>query len=53
MDIKPEELTDYVVYQIGALQAFLEAEGAGELQHILIHGIAAAMSWYEEKYAQS
>ena len=53
MDVAPEELTDYIVYQAGALKAMLAAEAAGELQHVLIHGIACLMSWYEEKYADA
>ena len=53
MDVTPEELTDYVVYQTGALRAMAAAEGAGNLQHVLIHGIACLMSWYEERYANA
>jgi len=53
MDVTPEELTDYVVYQTGALKAMATAEGAGDLQHVLIHGTACLMSWYEEKYANA
>jgi UPF0271 protein len=33
----PEEIEDYVVYQAGALRAFLEAAG-GRLQHVKPHG---------------
>ena len=51
MEVTPEELTDYVVYQTGALRAMAASEGIGNLQHVLIHGIACLMSWYEEKYA--
>lgn len=53
MEVTPEELTDYVVYQTGALRAMAAAEGVGNLQHVLIHGIACLMSWYEEKYANA
>lgn len=37
MDISPEEAYDLVVYQIGALWAFVKAEGA-KLQHVKAHG---------------
>jgi UPF0271 protein len=53
MDVRPEELTDYVVYQVGALKAIAASEGVEELQHVLIHGIACVMCWYEEKYAKA
>lgn len=53
MDVTPEELTDYIVYQAGALQAIALAEGAGDLQHVLVHGTACLMCWYEQKYADA
>lgn len=37
MDISPEEAYDLVVYQIGALSAFVKAEG-GKIQHVKAHG---------------
>ncbi|MBD2843727.1 LamB/YcsF family protein [Paenibacillus sp. IB182496] len=37
MDISPQEAYDLVVYQLGALQAFVRAEGAS-LQHVKAHG---------------
>lgn len=37
MKISPEEAFNLVVYQIGALQAFVKAEG-GKLQHVKPHG---------------
>ena len=37
MDISPQEAYDMVVYQLGALQAFVKAEGA-VLQHVKPHG---------------
>ncbi|ANS73280.1 lactam utilization protein LamB [Paenibacillus yonginensis] len=37
MDISPQEAYDLVVYQIGALWAFVKAEGA-RLQHVKAHG---------------
>ncbi|MGM9924472.1 MAG: LamB/YcsF family protein [Bacillus sp. (in: firmicutes)] len=37
MNISPQEVYDLVVYQIGALYAFVHAEG-GKLQHVKPHG---------------
>ena len=37
MAATPEEIQDYVVYQAGAIRAFVEAEGA-RLQHVKPHG---------------
>ena len=37
LDVSPEEAQDMVVYQIGALAAFVRAEG-GRLQHVKAHG---------------
>ncbi|MFS0655904.1 LamB/YcsF family protein [Bacillus sp. 179-C3.3 HS] len=37
MAISPEEAYDLVIYQIGALAAFLKAEG-GKMQHVKPHG---------------
>lgn len=37
MDIDPQEAYDIVVYQVGALQAFVQAEG-GSMQHVKPHG---------------
>jgi UPF0271 protein len=37
MDISPQEAYDLVVYQIGALHAFVQSEG-GHLQHVKPHG---------------
>jgi len=35
--ISPEEAADYVLYQIGALQAFAKAAGGG-IRHVKLHG---------------
>jgi UPF0271 protein len=40
MEISPEEMRDYVVYQVGALKAFAEAEGI-KLHHVGPHGSLA------------
>ncbi|MFD2371647.1 LamB/YcsF family protein [Brevibacillus sp. GCM10020057] len=37
MDISPQEAYDMVVYQLGALQAFVQAEG-GVMHHVKPHG---------------
>lgn len=37
MDISPQEAYDMVVYQIGALNGFVKAEG-GKMQHVKPHG---------------
>jgi len=37
MEVSPEEIRDYVTYQIGAIQAFAVAEGV-KLQHVKPHG---------------
>ena len=35
--MKPDEIYDLIVYQVGALSAFVKAEG-GKLQHVKPHG---------------
>lgn len=42
MAIAPEDLRNYVLYQIGALKAFVDAEG-GVLGHVKPHGALYAM----------
>ena len=37
MDVSPEEMRDYLVYQVGALKAFLQCAGM-KLHHIAPHG---------------
>src|ERR1700693_1317360 len=43
MKMRPEELTDCVVYQVGALKGFLEREGM-QLYHIKPHGSLYGMA---------
>jgi 5-oxoprolinase (ATP-hydrolysing) subunit A len=43
IDVSPQELQDYVTYQIGALGAFARAAGA-ELTHVKPHGILYSMA---------
>lgn len=42
MAVSPEELKEYVIYQIGALHAFVKVEG-GELGHVKPHGALYVM----------
>jgi UPF0271 protein len=42
IDVSPQELKDYFLYQIGALWAFAKAAGA-RLQHVKPHGIQYTM----------
>jgi lactam utilization protein B len=37
MDCTPEDLRNYVIFQIGALQAFCNAHGT-QMQHVKPHG---------------
>jgi len=48
MQVSPEELKDYFVYQIGALKAFVEAAGM-KLQHVKQHGALLRMALEDEK----
>lgn len=50
MDISPQELKDYVTYQVGALQAFAAAEGA-RVEHVKPHGMLYVMCSRDETYA--
>ncbi len=43
IDVSPQELQDYITYQIGALGAFARAAGA-ELVHVKPHGILYSMA---------
>jgi UPF0271 protein len=51
MNLDPAELTDMIIYQIGALQAMLEAEGM-PLNHVKPHGVLYSMLWRPE-YAEA
>jgi 5-oxoprolinase (ATP-hydrolysing) subunit A len=52
MAISPEELKDYVIYQAGALRAFVEA-GGGTFQHVKPHGALYTMIVDSPEYAQA
>ncbi|MGJ7919194.1 LamB/YcsF family protein [Neobacillus sp. LXY-4] len=50
IDISPQEAYDLVVYQIGALHAFVQSEG-GQLQHVKPHGALYNMAAKSERLA--
>jgi UPF0271 protein len=50
MVISPAEVTDIVTYQVGALKAFLDAEGL-PLNHVKPHGALYGMAARDEKIA--
>ncbi len=50
MKLESDELTAAIVYQVGALKAFLDAEGM-QLNHIKPHGALYAMAARDEKVA--
>lgn len=52
MAIAPADLTDYCTYQIGALAAFVEAEG-GNLAHVKPHGALYAMCAKDGELAEA
>ncbi|MFN3268261.1 MAG: LamB/YcsF family protein [Zestosphaera sp.] len=52
MSIDLDELKSYVIYQLGALEAFLRVEGL-KLQHVKVHGALYNMAWVREDYARS
>ncbi|RQP05419.1 MAG: lactam utilization protein LamB [Paracoccus sp. BP8] len=52
MKIAPEDLRDNLIYQIGALKGFLDAEG-GALNHVKLHGVIYSMSGRDEGLAEA
>ena len=52
MDISPEEAYEMVVYQIGALDAFVRAEG-GTMRHVKPHGALYNMAARNKKLADA
>lgn len=52
MDITPQEAYDMVIYQIGALQGFVQAEGAS-LQHVKPHGALFNMAAKQKELADA
>jgi UPF0271 protein len=51
MNVDPSELSDMIIYQIGALKQMLHAEGL-VLHHVKPHGVLYSMLW-QEKYAHA
>ena len=52
MDASPEEVKDYVVYQLGALRAFCDANGA-TFQHVKPHGAMYSMLSESQEHARA
>jgi len=52
MDVSPEEMKNYIIYQMGALMAFAKAEGV-KLQHATVHGAAGHMCFDKKEYAKA
>jgi UPF0271 protein len=52
MKMRPEELTDCIVYQVGALKGFLEREGMG-LFHVKPHGSLYGMAAKSQEVAKA
>ncbi len=52
MKLQPEELTDLIVYQVGALKGFLDREGMA-LFHIKPHGVLYGMAARSPEVAQA
>lgn len=52
MDIKPQEAYDLIIYQIGALDAFVRAEG-GKMQHVKPHGALYNMAAKDKSLAEA
>jgi len=52
MDLAPQEIKSYVIYQVGALKAFAEKYGI-RLQHVKAHGALYNMAAVNEKLAEA
>ncbi|MEM2307609.1 MAG: 5-oxoprolinase subunit PxpA [Sulfolobales archaeon] len=52
MVLSTEELKSYMLYQLGALDAFLKVEGM-RMQHVKAHGALYNMAWVREDYARA
>lgn len=52
MNISPEEAYDMVIYQVGALNAFVKAEG-GKMQHVKPHGALYNMAAENQMLAEA
>ena len=52
IDITPEEMANDVLYQLGALEAFLKVEGM-TMQHVFPHGMLDPLVSYKEEYGDA
>lgn len=52
LEVSPEEYKNYIIYQMGALQAFASAEGV-KLQHATVHGAAGHMYYGNAEYSKA
>ena len=52
MEVGAEELTDCILFQLGALEAFVRRAG-GKMVHVKPHGSLFAMCSEEERYAEA
>ncbi len=52
MEIKRDDLINYILYQVGALEGIARAEGV-ELQHVKPHGALYNMAWVRRDYAEA
>ena len=52
MEVNPEEARDFVLYQIGALSAFVKSQG-GRLTHVALHGALSVMAKADKALAHA
>jgi UPF0271 protein len=52
MDVTPQELEDFFVYQIGALKGFCDAAGT-KLQHVKAHGVLSGLAERDARMADA
>jgi UPF0271 protein len=52
IDVSPDEIYNLIIYQIGALQAFVKAEG-GTLSHVKPHGALYNMAAQDKEIARA
>ncbi len=52
MNLRPEEIKDYVIYQIGALNGFVRAAG-GKMRHVKPHGALYNMAAVDYEVARA
>lgn len=52
MDVAPEEMKNYIIYQVGALKAFVEGEGL-QLRHVWLHGALQSAAGKDESLARA